>query len=407
MPSFNFTSQRPVAIDDNGLLTEFTEDVDLSVPIAIDQVTGLQAALNGAVKLSPTGGATQAVGGYLTLGGSNPVLGFGDLTLYLSTAGSASPANPLAGDAFSSLSALANFVNARLSVTRLTINIAPATYVETAAINFSANSCSKIDFNSSGSVTLDGSAVSGVLLTANQAVSINCPMTLVAATRVWSQTAGLLSVFSATTMTSAALAAAGTLRIGGTGGLGVNNATLTLNQPAGVGACLFAGGTDHYVSGATASIVANKASAHETITMYAGMFRVVSGGKIDTPGSGKTISVGAIVQLSVLATDLLNGATLDYSLVLLATNGWWKDPTTGLVVQWGQSATDAAGTIVQSLPVAFSSAHLIAMAVARATTVGAFTTTGRTTTAFTANSYKLTDGTALSTASFTFLCIGY
>lgn len=63
MPSFNFTSQRPIALTTEGLQVEFTEGVDIAVPIAATQVsvapipgitgTNAQAALAEIVVATP------------------------------------------------------------------------------------------------------------------------------------------------------------------------------------------------------------------------------------------------------------------------------------------------------------------------------------------------------------------
>lgn len=492
MPSFNFTSQRPIALTAEGLQVEFTEGVDIAVPIPADQVTvapiagitgtdaqavlaelagddsthaagtgvhtiagvtglqtaldgksptghnhdgiyelagavsahaagtgvhtiagvnGLQAALDGAVKLSPAGGATQAIGGLLTLQGAYPALVFDTLTLYLSPTGSPTPADPLGGDAFSTWYSLVTYVNARLIVAKLTLNVAPGTYVETATFSLTNTACSAVTIESSGTVVIDGSGITpatSVWATCFQGVTITCPMTISCATRVWSHNMGQLSIQAPVTMTSLALAAAGTLRINSLATLGIQNATLTLVQPAGVGICLYAAGTDHFVSGATASLIVNKASNNEAITIYSGIFRLVSGGTISTPGLGKAILVGAIVNYTIPAANLLNGATLTQQMASFEINGWWKDPATGLILQWGDGVTDATGVVVQTLPIAFPTTHLsVAVSSRVATTVSVLTTSARTTTGFTVNSYKVTDGLAMPSVSFTFIATGY
>lgn len=91
-----------------------------------------------------------------------------------------------------------------------------------------------------------------------------------------------------------------------------------------------------------------------------------SGGNLISPYPGAATVASISIPLGTVCEVVWNGALWRVNvqgagILSLAKNGYQKLPS-GLIIQWGQGSSGASGNLQQTLPIAFSITHFVAVA---------------------------------------------
>jgi len=92
----------------------------------------------------------------------------------------------------------------------------------------------------------------------------------------------------------------------------------------------------------------------------------------------------------------------------LVANGWWKDPDTGMITQWGTKSSSSGGDVTITFPIAFPTAVLSVTgnAMTAASTAARFASFGTPTTTTVLMAIYNTSG-AKQAANMIWIAVGY
>jgi hypothetical protein len=307
------------------------------IPLIVKGVPGQQNSLFEIQKSDGTPVLDITPTGDLLNNGHYFQRGFDSLTLNVDPAGSATPADPIgdeqgSGDAFDTFDSLIAFVSERLSVNLLVINLANGTHTGTT-----------IPGGLAGSVVIEGASVAGTIVTGllifrNPGRVSNITVN------------GML--YSAS---GASIALKDTININSAG---INNTALNCenkvrierqavvnitHSEAGFPAVRKSRGGGEFINYGTLNI--DQTNAHP----YA--FELLAGtierwGVISTPGTVKTIYVGASVTGDTSTKNAMTGgAVVEYERAKFETQGYHIDKRTGFMTVWGYASANGGDTV--------------------------------------------------------------